>query len=121
MPLRPVSELGLVDVTDLGSRFGGDTTTTRPSQRRERRSGARSDRTGPERDLQGGRPAAQSEHDRPSTPSRSEGRDAPSAASDDSRYDETKRSFVVDTGLSLVGGAIGVGGGLLLARRVLER
>ena len=69
MPLRPVSELGLVDVTDLGSREGNDTATRR-SQRSKRTPSAHSGRQGTERDHQRGRPGAQSEHEPPSTPVR---------------------------------------------------
>lgn len=56
-----------MDVTDLGSREGNDTATRR-SQRSGRRSSAHSGRQGAERDRQGGRTGAQSEHEPPSTP-----------------------------------------------------
>ena len=65
MPLRPVSELGLVEVTDLESRENHDAATRR-SPSHKRRSSAH--REGGDRDLQGGRSAAQSERASASAP-----------------------------------------------------
>jgi hypothetical protein len=66
VPLRPVSELGLVDVTDLAARESGEKTTPRPPTR-ARTSRPRSRRRDPGKDPRGGRTVDQSEHPRAST------------------------------------------------------
>lgn len=138
MPLRPVSELGLVDVTDLGSR-DEDGTEPPPSTTRSARSSARAASSGPSkrpraRAASSGpskrpgapppRKPASARADRPAVrkavtrPSSSGGTPAPASAITPTG---TPRSAAKDAGLSLLGGAIGVTAALLLGRRMLQR
>jgi hypothetical protein len=92
MPLRPVSELGLVDVTDLGSREDNDTPTRRPQ--REPRSRAQSGRQAAETDLQLGRPGSQAEHKPPvgRRPPRSSAKNASSSTPETSSRTSERRA-----------------------------
>jgi hypothetical protein len=169
MPLRPVSELGLVEVTDLESRANRNTVTRRSQSRehesstrpgredasRKRTSTSASKSRAAERSGSESKPARQAaksgsssvnKHARSSGSgsrrpaprgnatstngetlraaepgSGSEARGTQRALRDGSSHAQTKRSAVVDTGLSLLGGAIGVAGGILLCRSVLQR
>jgi hypothetical protein len=173
MPLRPVSDLGLVDVTDLTSRETGGTATRRSTSEDLRSAGAtkaeksstRSEQSGPRtprsspstgaagsksasrpKDSSGGpgmsarapkssegsgetlgsargstagadrrrrRPRPQSELNRDS-------REMQSAVHDDQTGDETKGALA-NVGISVLTGAVGVAGGVLLARTALQR
>lgn len=141
MPLRPVSELGLVEVTDLGPREGTDAATRRPQTRERKRASSStpgtSTSTSERRPAQPPRksPSASASHRKEATQPRSMTSKPTSAGASTTRASKrsggepkparhdssgTKRSVVVDTGLSLPGGAIGVAAGLLVVRSDLQ-
>ena len=166
MPLRPVSELGLVEVTDLESRANRDTPTrgssppetssstpdrraarapkkpasagasrrkdaTRPTRPSSKAASARASTSrSSKRSVSESKPAGQAAKNGSSSAGNlrkaergngSEQRDTQIALRDRSSGAQTKRSAFVDTGFSLLGGAIGVAGGILLCRSVLQR
>jgi hypothetical protein len=148
MPLRPVSELGLVDVTDLASREGGRKQSVRsPSkragsntpknssstpQRRGTRTARNSSSTAASRSKRastsskaarssranasagGSRPRSQRERTGDSHEPQSRSRNG------DSR-DDAKSSRGASIGISVLTGAVGVAGGVLLGRTALQR
>jgi hypothetical protein len=73
VPLRPVSELGLVDLTDLASRDAGETATRRPPTR-ARSTRSQSPRRGPNKDRRREQTVDQSERRPASTTGRGQAR-----------------------------------------------
>jgi hypothetical protein len=118
VPLRPVSELGLVDVTDLAAPDDNEAKTSssasKPGTMRAPRSSTARKR--PRSSGTGSGSRAQ----RTAATSRSGATPAASATGSPIRQ-EPNRSVVTDAGLSLLGGAIGVAGALLIGRSVLRR
>jgi hypothetical protein len=120
MPLRPVSELGLVDVTDRASRED-DTTTTPGPTTRERTSSA-SPAGGATRDA-----SARKGPKSPGTGSRSREtqtdlRHGSQDTTTGSLITDTAGSLITDTGIPVLSGAaIGVAGALLLGRTLFKR
>jgi hypothetical protein len=111
MPLRPVSELGLVDVTDRASREDDKTATPRPTTR-ERTSSA-SPAEGASRDAN-----ARKGRKSPGTGSRS--RETQTGLRHGSQ-DTTTGSLIMDTGIPVLSGAaIGVAGAILLGRTLFK-
>jgi hypothetical protein len=130
MALRPVSELGLVDVTDLASREDNDTpaeptVTVKSSARRQAQTSKKPQRPGSSRGKGASSPKSDVNTRSGLRTLKREGSGDPSTTPAASRnapvHEEPERSLVGATGVSIVSGALGVAGALLLGRHALRR
>lgn len=140
MPLRPVSELGLVDLTDLASREPSDPATRRrppraPSTRSQSaqggankkprqgqtraRDGSKRSGTTPKRRSNGNSPGASP--DRGKRPGSQREALTQRAAASALPREETIGAPAAKIGISVVTGALGIAGGLLLSRAARRR
>lgn len=146
MPLRPVSELGLVDLTDLASQEANATATRHPPTR-PRRPPSQTTRRGAKKDprleetadqttrgpasARGGRPAGGrsskssggSARKRPGPPREMTGDSlrTPAALPNAQPHDGNQGSPAAKIGISVVTGAMGIAAGLLLSRAARRR
>jgi hypothetical protein len=135
VPLRPVSELGLVDLTELGPREHSRTAGRRPPARApkaEPESARRRPTKKQNSATRGGsaaRSGASSKRARSGSPKKSSSRSGNSpngsstqAASRSGRlHDKGKGSFAAKLGISAVTGGIALAGAVLLGRAAFRR
>jgi hypothetical protein len=132
MALRPVSELGLVDLTDLAPRTGGATPSAPAKRARQSETPStnpkrsRRSATGPKHPEQTGRSATPSQgarrpHRSPTGPKQAK-RPAttPRRSAVNQPSDEAKDSLAAKIGISVLTGAVGVAG-VLVGRNAFTR